>query len=206
MVGLILAGAGLFRAGWVANLFSIPVLTGFLGGIAVHIVLSQTPAFLGIASGSGSFFERVGQIASDVGDARLLAVVTGLSCLAAIVVAERLSRRLPGPLLALIGATAAAMVFGLESKGLRSVGAFSVTPPHLALPNVNPDDFGKVLGLAAIIAVVVMAQSAATSRSFPGLPGEMPDIDRDFIGLGAGPCFPACSAPCRSTPARRAPP
>ena len=43
MVGLILAGAGFFRAGWVANLFSIPVLTGFLGGIAVHIVLFPNP-------------------------------------------------------------------------------------------------------------------------------------------------------------------
>ncbi len=59
MVGLILAGAGLFRAGWVANLFSIPVLTGFLGGIAVHIVLSQAPSFFGIADGSGSFLQRV---------------------------------------------------------------------------------------------------------------------------------------------------
>ncbi len=78
------------------------------------------------------------------------------------------------------------MVFGLESRGLRTVGAFSVRPPHIGLPTINPDDVGKVLGLSAIIAVVVMVQSAATSRSFPGLPGEPPDIDRDFLGLGVG--------------------
>jgi sulfate permease, SulP family len=205
MVGLILVGAGFFRAGWVANLFSIPVLTGFLGGIAVHIVLSQAPSFFGIAGGSGSFLQRVGEIASGFGGTRPLAVLTGLACLAAIVAAEGLSRRLPGPLFALVGATAAAMFFGLEGKGLRTVGAFSVTPPHLALPNVNPDDIGKVLGLSAIIAVVVMAQSAATSRSFPGLPGEMPDINRDFIGLGAGSllsglfgAFPVNASPPRT--------
>ena len=205
MVGLILAGAGLFRAGWVANLFSIPVLTGFLGGIAVHIVMSQAPSFLGIAGGSGSFLQRAGGLAWGAVGTNPLAVLTGLACLAAIVAAERLDRRLPGPLVALAGATAAVMAFGLESRGLRTVGAFSVTPPHLVLPDVNPDDIGKVLGLAAIIAVVVMVQSAATSRSFPGLPGEMPDIDRDFVGLGAGSvlsglfgAFPVNASPPRT--------
>ncbi len=205
MVGLILAGAGFFRAGWVANLFSIPVLTGFLGGIAVHIVFSQTPSFLGVVGGSGSFLQRASQIAMGAGGTKPLAVLTGLSCLAVIVVSERLSRRLPGPLLALVGATVASMAFGLENEGLGTVGAFSVTPPHIALPDVNPDDFGKVLGLSAIIAVVVMVQSAATSRSFPGLPGEMPDIDRDFIGLGAGSllsglfgAFPVNASPPRT--------
>ncbi len=205
MVGLILAGAGFFRAGWVANLFSIPVLTGFLGGIAVHIVFSQTPSFLGVVGGSGSFLQRASQIAMGAGGTKPLAVLTGLSCLAVIVVSERLSRRLPGPLLALVGATVASMAFGLENEGLGTVGAFSVTPPHIALPDVNPDDFGKVLGLSAIIAVVVMVQSAATSRSFPGLPGEIPDIDRDFIGLGAGSllsglfgAFPVNASPPRT--------
>jgi sulfate permease, SulP family len=204
-VGLILAGAGLFRAGWVANLFSIPVLTGFLGGISVHIVLSQAPSFLGLAGSSGSFLQRAVQIAAGAGGTRPLAVLTGFSCLAVIVVCERLSRRLPGPLLALVGATVAAMSFGLESAGLPTVGAFSVTPPHIALPEVNPDDVGKVLGLSAIIAVVVMVQSAATSRSFPGLPGELPDIDRDFVGLGAGSllsglfgAFPVNASPPRT--------
>ena len=43
-----------------------------------------------------------------------------------------------------------------------------------------------MIGLAAIISVIVMVQTAATSRSFPGAPGEAPDVDRDFIGVGAG--------------------
>ena len=47
-------------------------------------------------------------------------------------------------------------------------------------------DLTQVIGLAAIISVIVMVQTAATSRSFPGAPGEAPDVDRDFIGVGAG--------------------
>jgi MFS superfamily sulfate permease-like transporter len=205
IVGVFLAGAGLFRAGWVANLFSIPVLTGFLGGIAVHIALSQAPAFLGLAAGSGTSYDRVMQIARQIGGVNPLALTTGLSCLVFIVVAERLSARIPAPLLALAGATVAAVMLGLESKGLPTVGAFQVTRPHFGAPIVDPDDFSKVLGLAGIIAVVVMVQSAATSRSFPGLPGEAPDIDRDFIGLGLGSilsglfgAFPVNASPPRT--------
>lgn len=203
LVGLILAGAGLLRGGWVANLFSIPVLTGFLGGIAVHIVLAQAPAFLGIADGSGAAVHRIAALVSHIGDFKPAAVLTGLACLAVIVVVERFNPRLPGPLLALVGATLAVMFFGLD--GAPTVGAFHVTPPTLAAPMVDPDDFFKVLGLSGIIAMVVMVQSAATSRSFPGFPGETPDIDRDFLGLGVGSvlsgligAFPVNASPPRT--------
>ena len=60
---VLMLGAGIFRAGWVANLLSIPVLTGFLAGIAVHIAISQAPSFLGLPGGSGTFFDRLKQIA-----------------------------------------------------------------------------------------------------------------------------------------------
>ena len=186
MVGVLLLGAGFFRAGWVANLLSIPVLTGFLAGIAVHIVLSQTPSFLGLPGGSGSFFDRVGQIAQHIGEIKPAAPALGLFCLATIIVAERLNPRIPGALLALAGATFAVAVLGLEARGLPVIGAFAMEWPQVAAPIVGLDEFVGVLGLAVIIALVVMVQSAATSRSFPGLPGETPDIDRDFLGLGAG--------------------
>jgi SulP family sulfate permease len=204
-VGVILMGAGLLRAGWVANLFSIPVLTGFLAGVAVHIVASQAPAFLGLAGGSGSLYDRIAQIAGQSSAIKPLAVLTGTLCLAFIFLAERASSRLPGPLLALVGATLAAIWLGLESKGLPTIGIFHVTPPQFAAPIVDPDDAAKVLGLAGIIAVIVMVQSAATSRAFPGFPGEWPDIDRDFVGLGAGSllaglfgAFPVNASPPRT--------
>ena len=205
MVGVMMMGAGFFRAGWVANLLSIPVLTGFLAGIAVHIVISQAPSFLGLPSGSGSFFNRVAQIFQHMDQFRPAALLLGLACLATIVAAERLSPRIPGALLALVGATAAALFLGLESQGLPVIGAFDVAPPHPAIPLIDPEDFVKVFGLAVIITLVVMVQSAATSRSFPGLPGEAPDINRDFIGIGLGGLlsglfggFPVNASPPRS--------
>jgi MFS superfamily sulfate permease-like transporter len=186
LVGALMLGAGFFRTGWLAALLSIPVLTGFLAGIAVHIVLSQAPGLLGLPGGSGSFFDRVGQLARHFREIKPMALGLGLGCLAIVIVAERLGPRLPGALIALVAATSAVAALGLESEGLPVIGAFSVQLPHLSAPLVSLDDFVKVLGLAAILTLVVMVQGAATSRSFPGLPGESPDINRDFLGLGAG--------------------
>jgi sulfate permease, SulP family len=185
MVGALMLGAGWFRAGWVANLLSIPVLTGFLGGVAIHIVLSQAPSFLGLPGGSGSFFDRVGQIAGHWREVNPAAIGMGTACLVVIFAASRFAPRVPGPLLALSGATAASMVLALGEL-LPVVGPFRAALPHPAAPMVEADEFVKVLGLAAIIALLTMVQSAATSRSFPGLPGEAPDINRDFLGVGAG--------------------
>ena len=186
MVGLMLLGAGLFRAGWVANLLSIPVMTGFLAGIAVHIAISQAPAFLGLPSESGNVFLRLQALAGHIGQFNPLALAIGSACLVLIIAAEKLSPRLPGALAALGGATVLVLALNLEQRGVAVIGAFHVEAPHPALPLVGAEDFVRVLGLAAIITLVIMVQSAATSRSFAGLPGEAPDIDRDFLGLGAG--------------------
>jgi len=63
MVGLIVTLSGIFRLGWIADLLSVPVTTGFLAGIAVHIIVSQMPGLLGLPAQSGETLRRVGEIA-----------------------------------------------------------------------------------------------------------------------------------------------
>ncbi len=147
IVGVFLAGAGLFRAGWVANLFSIPVLDRLSGRHRGPYRAVAGPGLSRARRRIGDQLRPVVQIARQMGEVNPLALTTGLSCLVFIVVAERLSGRIPAPLLALVGATVAAVMLGLESKGLPTVGAFQVTPPHFGAPIVDPDDFSKVLGL-----------------------------------------------------------
>jgi len=59
MIGATLVLAGIIRAGWIADLLSIPVTTGFLAGIALHIVIGQLPAVLGIATPHGSLLHEL---------------------------------------------------------------------------------------------------------------------------------------------------
>ena len=186
LVGLILLLAGVFRAGWVADLLSIPVVTGFLAGIAIHIAISQAPGLLGLPGGEGEVFHRLALLGHDIGKTNFLTLAIGASCLACIVIFEKISPRIPGALIALAGATFVVAHFDLEAKGVAVIGAFNFAPPHPAIPIPSLDDLAHVIGLAAIISVIIMVQTAATSRSFPGAPGEAPDVDRDFVGVGAG--------------------
>ncbi len=186
LVGLFLLLAGVFRAGWVADLLSIPVMTGFLAGVAIHIAISQAPALLGLPPGEGEVFRRVAMIADDIGETSFPTLAIGLSCLASIVLFEKISPRIPGALIALATATFVVARFNLKERGVEVIGAFAVAPPRPFAHIPSLEHLSHVLGLAVIISIIVMVQTAATSRSFPGAPGETPDIDRDFVGLGAG--------------------
>ena len=185
LTGLTVVLAGVFRLGWIGNLLSIPVLTGFLTGIAVHIVVSQAPAALGVADPGGALPQRILALAALTPRANLacLAIATGV--LAVIAAAHRVSARIPGPLVAVALATGAAGVFGLERHGVALLGTVSGALPRPSWPTLDGADYLRLVPLTLLVALVVMVQTAATTRSFP-LPDERPDADRDFIGLGAG--------------------
>ena len=186
MVGILLVAAGVFRLGWIADLLSIPVTTGFLAGIAVHIILSQLPSVLGVpAPESGATLERIAALAGEIGATNPYTLAIGAGVLLSIIVAERIDGRIPGALIGLAAATIAVIAFGLDHHGVGTLGEIKGVFPHPALPLVSPSYYSGLLPLALIIAVTVMVQTAATTRSFPPGPDEPPDVDRDFVGVGA---------------------
>ncbi|MGD0144770.1 MAG: SulP family inorganic anion transporter, partial [Rhizomicrobium sp.] len=89
-VGLVLIGAGLARMGWVANLLSEPVTTGFLAGIAIHIAASQLPALLALPGGDGNVLQRLVHLGANVASANPWTVLLGLGVLAATFATEKL--------------------------------------------------------------------------------------------------------------------
>jgi sulfate permease, SulP family len=187
LVGAVLVLSGLFRLGWVANLLSIPVTTGFLAGIAIHIVVSQLPALLGLyLSGEKDLPSEVARIAANFGHANPYAVALG-SCVFAITFAsEKISARIPGALLGLLAATLAVVFFHLEARGVRVLGVIAGGLPHPAFPAVTMADAIHLVALTLIVSIVVMVQTAATTHAFTPGKDEPPDVNRDFVGVGAG--------------------
>ncbi|MDB5603242.1 MAG: SulP family inorganic anion transporter [Bradyrhizobium sp.] len=186
MVGLVLVFGGIFRLGWIADLLSIPVTVGFLAGISIHILISQMPAILGLAPPSGPMLQRLATLAEQLPRANLYCLCIGLGVLALITISERIDARIPAALIGLAGAAAAVVFTGLESRGVTVLGNIPVALPTLAIPDIPVGRWLQLVPLALIVAIIVMVQTAATTRSFVSDSNEPPDVDRDFIGVGAG--------------------
>jgi MFS superfamily sulfate permease-like transporter len=203
MVGLTVALAGVLKLGWIADLLSQPVTTGFLAGIALHIVISQAPAALGLPPEGGDVYHRFAALAADIGKANAIAAAIAAGVFAVTLAAEKLSPRIPGALVAVGGATLATALLGLDRQGVAVLGALPSTIPAPAVPVLDLEHVVPLVGLALIVSLVVMVQTAATSRSF-SRDGD-PDIDRDYIGLGLANAaaglfggFPVNASPPRS--------
>jgi MFS superfamily sulfate permease-like transporter len=181
-VGAVLILAGMARLGWVASFLSVPVTTGFLAGIAVHIVMSQLPALLGIAALNGGLLSRCAFIASHLSQTDLHALLLGGIVFAASVATELLKLRLPGALVGLAVAMALTAFLGWH---VPVVGTTTVLWPHPTLPAVAETAIGNLAALALLIAMIVMVQTAATTRAFTSF-ADPQDVNRDFIGVGAG--------------------
>jgi sulfate permease, SulP family len=189
MVGLVLVIGGIFRLGWIADLLSIPVTVGFLAGISIHILISQLPAIFGLPTPSGPMLQRLTTLAGELPQANLFTLVIGIAVLALVTISERIDVRIPGALIGLIGAAAAVIFLNLESRGVAVLGDIPGTLPKLVMPDIAITRWLQLVPLALIIAVIVMVQTAATTRSFVSDKNQPPDVDRDFIGVGVGSIF-----------------
>jgi len=205
LVGAMLVASGIFRLGGIANLLSVPVTVGFLAGISVHILVSQLPGVLGIEPPTGPTLDKIGAIAQHIGQSNLYTICIGLGVLAVVIVSEEISAKIPGALIGLVAATLAVIALGLESKGVKVVGAVPASLPRPTLPDIAPEQWVRLVPLAFVITVVVMVQTAATTRSFPSDPDKPADVDRDFLGAGAGSflagifgAFPVNASPPRT--------
>ena len=204
LVGVFLILSGVLRLGGIANLLSAPVMVGFLAGIAVHILVSQMPVVLGMPAPDGPMLKKIWVLAQHLGEANPYTVAIGLGVLAVVAASEKINARLPGALIGLVGATVAVIAAGLESKGVGVVGSVPATLPSPSLPDIGAEHWAKLIPISLLIVIVVMVQTAAVTRSFPSEPGKPADVDRDFLGVGAGSLLAALfgAFPVNASPPR----
>ncbi|TAN14207.1 MAG: SulP family inorganic anion transporter [Rhizobiaceae bacterium] len=186
MVGATLVLAGLLRLGWIADLLSVAVMAGFLAGISIHIVVSQLPDLLGVPAGSGTVFQRLAAVYGSLGAVNPYSAVIGIVVFAMVMACERVNSRIPGALVALAAATLAVSAFDLPARGVAVLGTLPAAVSGLHLPTVTFEDVRTLVPLTLLVAVVIIVQTAATTRSFTGGTSGAGDVNRDFIGVGAG--------------------
>jgi len=186
LVGVLLVLARVLRAGWIADLLSIPVITGFLAGISVHIIVGQLPSIMGIDAVHGNLMERFADVVGRARHFRAYPLAIGIGVLVLSQAAERWNPRIPGALIGLVISALAVRAFALDRHGVAVLGALPIAPPALTLALPGWDDVTQLLPGALIVALVCMIQTAVVVRSFPSDPEGSEDVTRDFAGVGAG--------------------
>ena len=165
MAGGLLVVAGLLRLGWIADFFPVPVLTGLLAGIGVGIFLKQLPTVLGLPGGGTTTIGRLRTFVDQLGNINGWSLGIALGVLVIIVICDRVDRRIPGALLAIVGATALVNIAGLTSHGVQVVGPVQAELPHLGLPGASLHQLGQLLVTAVTVAFLCTVQTSATVRS-----------------------------------------
>src|SRR5580698_6822708 len=205
MVGLMVMLVSILRLGWIADFLSTPIVTGFLSGVAVIIVIHQLPDFLGLPSTGGSNTYRIGFVFTHLGEVNGWTVAIGLGVLAVMVTCARLNRRIPGALIGLIGSTALVAALGLQAHGVAVLGTIQSGAPKFGLTGLSWSTLDTLAPLAAVVALVVVTQTAATTRAFADQGGYDADAGRDFLAVGAGSviaglvgAFPVDASPPRT--------
>ncbi len=211
VTGLVVLAVGLLRLGWIADFLSVPIITGFLGGIGVIIIVHQLPSALGVTSGGTSVVQRLTSLSHVLGDVRPWSVALALGTLVVLMAGERINARLPWALVAIVVATILAGALSLASHGVKELGAVSAQLPSWRLHWLSSGQWGLVLTTAVTLIIVILSQTAATSRSTSDDLGVASDISRDFAGVGLANvvaglvgAFPVNASPARSTVSRLA--
>ncbi len=186
LVGVLVALVGILRCGWIAELLSDPIITGFLAGVAVIIIVSQLSDLLGLAPTTGSTLHRLSEVIGHLSDTNGWTLAIGIGVFVVIAVSRRVDRRFPGAFVGLIGSAALVGVLDLQAHGVAVLGSFADTAPKLGLSELSWSSIRSVLPLGAVVALVVVIQSAATTRSAADQGGYEVDVSRDLLGVGAG--------------------
>jgi SulP family sulfate permease len=186
VVGVLVVLVGVLRLGWISEFLSAPIISGFLAGVAVIIVVHQLPDLFGLPSVSGTTLHRVTDVVRHLGSTNGWTLGIGVAVFALVMTAERLNKRIPGALFGLVASTAVVAAAGLHAHGVAILGTVAHAAPHVGLSHLSFTSLGHVLPLAAVVALVVVSQSAATTSAFAARDGYHLDVGRDFIGVGAG--------------------
>ncbi len=185
LAGLMLLVARLARLGFLANFLSRTVLVGFLTGVGIQVAVGQLPDMLGVTAAGQQTLPKLLRTVRALPHAHPADVAVSIGVIVIVVVARLITRRIPGPLIAVIVAIIVSWAVDLASHGVAVVGNVPRGLPSLGPPALGWHDAAALLGAAASMFVVILAQSAATSRAYAVKYEEEFSEATDLVGLGA---------------------
>jgi SulP family sulfate permease len=193
MTAAFLLLARILKLGFLADFLARTVLVGFLTGVGIQVGTAMLGDMLGIEVGSQRTLVQAWEILQGLPRLNLAALLLSALVAGSILIGHRIAPRVPVALIAVVAAIAAGATLRLETWDIALIGPVPGGLPTLALPEVTWSEALALLPVAASCFVVIIAQSAATSRAFALRYRERVDEDADILGLAAANAAAAVS-------------
>lgn len=174
-----------FKLGFLANFLSKPILIGFVGGLALDILVSQIAKMLGVKIDSGGeFVEKVGDLVGGLGTANAWAIAISATSVVVLLLGKRFLGMVPWALVVMVVATVLVVTAGLEAKGVAVLGEVPAGAPAFTWPMLDWQTWLLLVPSAMALTLVTTAEGLLVSRSYGEKNRYSTDPNRDLLAFG----------------------
>lgn len=176
-----------FKLGFLANFLSKPILIGFVGGLALDILVSQIAKMLGVKIDSGGgFVDKVVGLVTGLGTANVISIFISVLSVAILLLGKRYLSAVPWALVVLVLGTIFVMVADLDDAGVDVLGPVPAGPPTLTWPIIDWAMWLALIPSAMALTLVTTAEGLLVARSYGEKRGYATRPNRDLFALGLG--------------------
>lgn len=183
--GVMFITLALCKLGFLANFLSKPILIGFVGGLAVDILVSQIAKMLGVKIDSGGeFVDKLGELVSGLGTANGWSVTISAVSIAILLIGKRYLPIVPWALIVMVGATVLVVTAGLAAAGVAVLGEVPAGPPTFTWPILDWKTWLLLIPSAMALTLVTTAEGLLVSRSYGDRRHYRTEPNRDLFAFG----------------------
>jgi sulfate permease, SulP family len=199
LTAVILLLARLLRLGFIADFLSRTVLVGFLTGVGIQVGISVLSGMLGVPVNSRRPAVQLWEILRELPRVHLATVAVAVAVLGFVLVLRRFAPKVPGALVAVVGAIVVSAMLDFAGRGIATIGPVAGGLPQLglmgllSLRTMSWKEMEQLITVSASCAVMILTQSAATSRIYAAKHHQEVNENNDLFGLSAANAAAALS-------------
>ncbi len=184
--GLLFLLLALLRMGWIASFLSKAVVTGFLAGAAVDVVVGELPKLTGTSAEGDNAWRELGSWLGSLADTSWTTLLVGVTALAVILGLRRLAPAIPGALVLVAGGLLASSLFDLGAHGVALVGDVPRGLPVPELPDLGlvRDHYATVVIAAVALLLIGFSQTAGDARAFAARHRYRIEVNQESVAQG----------------------
>lgn len=184
--GLLFLMLAVFRMGWISQFLSKPVITGFLFGAAIQVVIGELPKLTGTEAEGSNSWKKLWSWIESLPDTDGTTLVVGVASLVLVFGLKYLAPKVPGALVLVVVGLLGSALLDLEDKGVALIGDVPSGLPTLVLPDLEfvVANFGVIIAAAVGLLLIGFSQTAGDARSFASKHQYQIDINQESLAQG----------------------